>query len=228
MSVIRQLEGLYFMYTLVHFNLFNSVSSLTVFFFSYKENRFRILEQITVILCLRLTPLRNHTPPYTPVTFLPLPHLLPSSALKPQAKWELLTGASKPLVKNNSHPGFPWGRGGGRGTKDADENVAAAEGREQTLPVQSHLRSSHVFYRPSWSSAFAVLYFTHVDLLWAKRERERTGSFSLMQAETWTAPVTREAALGQEDEQGTRGWHSEDNFKLHRPLAEEPLSSGTR
>lgn len=43
MSVIRQLEGLYFMYTFVYFNLFNGVSSLAAVFL-YKENRFRILK----------------------------------------------------------------------------------------------------------------------------------------------------------------------------------------
>lgn len=38
MSVIRQLEGLYFMYTFVHFNLFNSVSSLTAVFYIKKTD----------------------------------------------------------------------------------------------------------------------------------------------------------------------------------------------
>lgn len=82
--------------------------------------------------------------------------------------------------------------------------MAPAEGREQRR-AQSRLGSFHVFYRPSWSTTFAVLHFMHVDLLWAKRERERTGGFSLIPAETRTAPVTTGAAVGAEDEHRTRG-----------------------
>ena len=37
MSVIRQLEGLYFMYTFADFNLCNGVSSLTAVFFNIKK-----------------------------------------------------------------------------------------------------------------------------------------------------------------------------------------------
>lgn len=44
MSVIRQLQGLYFMYISADFNLFNGVSSLTAVFFNIKKNRFRTLK----------------------------------------------------------------------------------------------------------------------------------------------------------------------------------------
>lgn len=84
MSVIKQVQGLYFMYISADFNLFNGVSSLTAVFFNI--NRFRTLKtnysNCMPIACTSKKPCTPNTPP---LTSPPLPYLLPSP-LKPQAK----------------------------------------------------------------------------------------------------------------------------------------------